>query len=519
MSKNTAQFKEPLTEATFDIKNMSVTKPYNNDEYKFTKYFLKYKYPDTTSDNVVVRLNGLKVRKAFPPFKKNGETTKYPKVFVLFELANKGQLDMINQILEFSNKTLFENRTNNKSHAMFDTYEEFLEAEKLSTDNIFRNEEEPMVIGVSFPLQGFAAEGDQQAVTISYVDKENPPVGNVTTCGDIDVMLPRGSICDVFYEPQSIKVEQRGGAYSLMTTVHKSIRVTSYSQPSVGGGSGKINGVSCSDFDVETIVLGDRDPEMKNRIKPKMTYTTSKGEEKQRSISLNLKNVDVYLSRKENIDNDTGETKYSWSMAVSLDEEQAGVIEAIETHLYNEFISDSKKILGKKKTNKSHPMGFDDVANFRISLRPPSEKSDKHTIWLSVFCKNQGDEVPDFCNNFYKPGDKDETFTNEEVMELIVNRRHTGVDLNMYVKHIWFMANGNQSLKWALGNATVDPSSIGGDFNIVNEPSVFADVTSVDMGGAGSAFTDVTTNNQSAEDSENENNEENSVDDSSAEED
>lgn len=492
MSSNTQPTKEPLNEKTFDLSNLVVGSESKNEEYKFSKFYIKYKYPDTTSDDAVICLKGVKVRKAFPPFKsKDGKVSTYPKVFVLFELANDEQLDLINSLLDYTDKSVFEKRSSFAPLEDYETLEELVEEGALQKrDSIFRNPDDPRVIGVSFPLEGMCADGDKQMVNIVYRDPVNKPNPDVITCGDIDVMLPRDSICDILFQPQCIKVNWQGGGYTLMTTIHKRINVTSYATPGQGNGTKKITGVDLDKFDTDTIVLGKRDPEEKRRIKPKMEYTTSKGEDKLRSISVNVKSADIYLSRRENT-NESGEKSYSWSMAVSLDDEQAKVIEAIETKLYDDFIENSAELMGvpKKKTKKRHPMGTNDKASFRVALRPPGEKSDKSTVWIAVFAKNQGADVPDFCGNFYKPGSSEELYTDEEVMDIIANRRHTNVDLNMYIKHIWFLADGNvQTVKWSLGNATIDPTSVGGNFNVGEETSMFSDVT---MGGEGSAFTDV----------------------------
>lgn len=494
MPTNTS--KDPLNVDTFDVSCLTTGKPQDFADYSFVKLPLLYDYPDTTNDNVVVMLQGIKVRKAFPPFKsKDGSVARYPKVFVLFELANEKQLDLINSILNYADEVVFKNRSNLKGLTQFDTLEELREAEKQNREFVFRNEDDPMVIGISFPLEGFAASDDKQVVKIVYRDTENKPMPNVLQSGNIDEVLPRDSVCDVFFHPQTIKVAYQG-AYNVIPSIYSQVNVMKYATPSQSSVSQKINGVKCNDFDVDNIVLGKRDPDEKRRIKPKLKYTNSKGEEKLRAISLNLTDADVFLSRRENTDNNTGEVTYSWTLAANIDAEQAEVVESIESKLYEDFIANSKELTGKKRTKKGHPMGSDKAACFKVSLREPNEKSDKHTLWLGVFVKNQGDEVPDFCNNFYKPGSKDETYTNEEVMKIINKQRHTGVDLNIYVKHIWYIQNGEaQTVKWALGNATIDPSNIGGDFNTGDTTSVYNDVVAgTEMGGKNSAFTNVTAN-------------------------
>lgn len=489
---------DPLTEENFTTDNLSITDENKYTDYKFSKFFFRYKYDNTTSDSPVVKLSGLKVRKAFPPYKdpKTGTVGKYPKIFVLFELANEKQLDMIKSILDFTDKKAFEVRKKIPSLEDYETFEELLEDELNNRKSIFRNADEPMVIGLSFPVEGLAAPNDKQAVKIVYRDPTNKPSPDVSTCGDVDVILPRDTVCEVFFQPQCMKVSWQGGAYTMMANVHKRINVTTYVTPGEGsgGGSKKINGVKTSDFDTESIVLGVRDPEEKRRIKPKMKYTNSKDEEKLRSISVNVCGADIYMSRRENT-NENGEVSYSWSMAIGLNDEQAEAISSIEQKLHADFINNSAKLLGlaKNKTVKKHPYGYNDKACFRTSLYPPNDKSDKHTLWVSVFAKDPGSDVPDFCDNFFKPGSSEEVYTNEEVMNIINNQRHTGVDLNIYIKHIWFLNNDTvQTIKWCLGNATVDANNVGVNVNVGDETSMFSDVTTK-MGGEGSAFSDVVT--------------------------
>lgn len=501
---------DPLTPKTFDSSKVTFDSYQSYDEYNFGKYRVGYKYDSTTNDKLVIKLCDVKVRKAFQPMKDNdGNDKPYPKVFALFELANDEQVKVIDDIHQRMAEFMFEHREKHypDSHADYETVEDI--KDELKREAVFRNSDDHRVIGLNFPLEGFC-NPDNWSVKVNYMDKENPPSPDVKTSGQIDSVLSKDSVCDIFIHAQFVKITSTG-EYNLQLGVFQKIIVTKYATPGTSGNK-KMTGTDCDKFDVDGITLGDiivNDKKAKS-LKPKVKYTNGKGEEKLGSISLHIKDADIYMARNENTDAKTGKVSYSWTMNVRFKDDEADVIDAIENKCYELICKDHKKYKDTPKPKKSYRKGFDNKSSFRTSLRDGTEKSAKRNMYISVFCNNPGDDVPDFCGNFYKPGSECEKYSNEEVVSELANRRHTGVSMNIYVKHIWYCI-GFDTLKWAMGNATVDITDAGTTFKTGEDVNVYKDVTDVTpadndddnktvLGGAKSAFTDVGSSSKDNED-------------------
>jgi len=496
---------DPLTVDTFDKSKVTFDGYQSFDEYNFGKYRIGYKYDGTTNDKLVIKLCGVKVRKAFPPMKdKDGNVKTYPKVFVLFELDNDEQVRVIDEIHYRAAEFMYQNKEKHYPDN-FQDYNSVADIkDELKREAVFRNSDDPRVIGLNFPLEGFC-NGDNWSVKVNYMDRENPPSPDVKTSGDINSVLSQDSVCDLFIHAQFIKITSTG-EYNLQLGVFQKINVMQYVTPGQGGsGNKKISGIDFDKFDTNTITLGDIiiNSQSAKSLKPKTSYVNTKGENKLRSISLNITDGEVYLGRQENTDSKTGKVSYSWSMNVRFKDDEADVIDEIEQKCYDLIVDDHKKYKGTPKAKKSYRKGFDNKASFRTSLRDPTDKTPKRSMYLSVYCENPGDDVPDFCGNFYKPGPECEKYTNEEVVNDIANRRHTGVGMNIYIKHIWYCV-GYDSLKWSLGNATVDVTDAGTTFKTGDDVSVYKDVTNVTplnedddtqshsaIGSSKSAFVDV----------------------------
>lgn len=519
---------DPLTAATFDSKKLVIGNYSEFKEYNFGKYKIAYKYSASTNDKLVIKLSGVTIRKAFPPLaNSDGSSKQYPKVFVLLELADDDQVKILEDIHQSMAEFMFENRDKHfPDPSDYNSVEDVMD--ELKKEFVFRNSDNPRVIGVSFPLEGFTAS-DNISIKVVYKDTNNPPAPDVKTCGSIDNMLTPGSVCDIFLVPQSMKVTSTG-QYNLQLGIYHQINVTTYAAPGQGGSSKKIPGVDCDKIDLDTFTLGDiiKNDQGGKKLKPKMSYTTSKGEDKFRGVTLNITDGEVYLARNENKD-DNGNVTYAWSMNLRLEDDQADVIDAIEQKCYDLMSENYKKYKGSAKP-KSYKKGNDKKSRFRTALRDPTDKTSKRSIYLSVYCKEPGSAVPSFCDNFFKPGSEEETYTDEEVVNDIANQRHTGVSMTIYIKHIWYCVDYD-SVKWSLGHATIDVTDTGANFNTGDTSDVFKDVTNANaadddtdqptLGGASSAFNDVGTSNETTtkDDSDNDSDNDNADDNGKSEQD
>ena len=149
--------------------------------------------------------------------------------------------------------------------------------------------------------------------------------------------------------------------------------------------------------------------------------------------------------------------KSSFNVVYRLNEEHQEKFEEIDNHLKQDFYTNfSKYESGKKITKKMLDKKFKGAV----------KHSDEYpaNMWYSVYAEDSGNDTFDFKGNFYKPDGSQ--YTNDEVMNDIFGNTLT-CDLNVYLKHIWFVSSkGTYSAKFNVGSVVVDTSSTSVEYDL-----------------------------------------------------
>ena len=442
MSAQNAPLK-PLSVSEFDISKLSMGASRENTERGFTKHYLNYNRGTSIQDNkAIVKFENVKVQGVYAP---NEGSNKYGMLCVI---QDKAQVKLLKEVEEQILQLALENK-----EGWFDDSELEKEDVEASYKSMVKHNEtyNNTSFTVNFP---FMTDEVKDPVILQYLEGCGEPTQEMLDSSDLTVKLPRGSVVDLFLHITNVLVQDSSKEFNLQRTVFKRINVRKLASDSGSSSSGPRPGMTVEEIDVSNIVSGDviTNDRQGRSLKPKYQYTTKDGEEKLRSLTVHLPSVKVSFRRQVD---DSG--KSSFNVVYRLNEEHLEKFEEIDDHLKQDFYTNFGKYeSGKKITKKMLDKKFKGAV----------KHSDEYpaNMWYSVYAEDKGDNTFDFKGNFYKPDGSQ--YTNEEVMNDVFGHTLT-CDLNVYLKHIWFVtAKGTYSAKFNVGSVVVDTTATSVEYDL-----------------------------------------------------
>ena len=438
---------KPLTVSEFDVSNLSMGSSRENTERGFTKHYLNYNRGNLQDNKLIVKLENVKVQGVYPP---KEESTKYGMLCII---QDDTQVKLLRSVEKYIQDLALKN-----NEAWFEDGELEKEDIEASFKSMVKHNEtyNNTSFSVNFP---FMTDEVKDPVFLQYLKGCGEPTQEMLDSTDLTVKLPRGSVVDLFLHITNVIVQNSSKEFNIQRTVFKRINVRELGSSGESGSTGPRPGMNVDEIDVSNIVSGDviTNDRQGRSLKPKYQYTTKDGEDKLRSLSIHLPGVEVSFRRQ--VDDNR---KSSFNVVYRLNEEHLEKFEEIDEHLKQDFYSNfSKYESGKKITKKMLDKKFKGAVNHSNDY--PAN------MWYSVYVEDSGDGAFDFKGNFYKPDGSQ--YTNDEVMNDVFGNKPTGnkltCDLNVYLKHIWFVASkGTYSAKFNVGSVVVDTSSTSVEYDL-----------------------------------------------------
>jgi hypothetical protein len=426
---------KPLTVSEFDFTKLSIGGSRENTERGFTKHYLNYNR-DNLQDNKAILKISAKILGVYPPNDgsyKNGMLCIIDDVNQI-KLLNDIESHVLKLALEH-NKEWFDDATLEKEDIDCN-YNQMVKHNDTYKNTSFT---------VNFP---FMTDEVKDPVTLQYLEGCGEPTQEMIDSNNLVTKLPRGSVVDIFLHFTNILVQNGSNDFNIQRTIFKRINVKTLGSQDGMSSNGPRPGMNIDEIDVSNIFMGEviTNERQGRSLKPKYQYTTTDGEKKLRSLSVNLKDVPVSFRRQVD---DTG--KSSFSVVYRLNEDHLDKFSEIDEYLKQQFHSDFTKYeSGKKITKKMLDKKFKGAV--KHSDEYPSN------MWYSVYAVPDGDGF-DFKDNFYKPNGS--TYSNDDILNDIFGNNLT-CELNVYLKHIWFVSSkGTYSAKFNVGSVVVDSSTIG----------------------------------------------------------
>ena len=440
----TATPTKPMTVDEFDVSNLTIGNSREYADHGFVKHYLIYDRGNIQDNKLIVKFENVKIKGVYAP----GENST--KNGMKCAVEDEAQIQLLTSLEDhIKNIALSKN-------------EEWFEDGELEMDDIeasfkpmlkFNDKGNYHSFTVNFP---FMVDEVKDAVTLQYLKGCGEPTQEMLDSNDLLVKLPYNSVVDLFLNITNVKIENSSKEFNIQRTVFKRINVKKIGQSSSDGASnGPRPGRNVEEIDVSKIVMGDviTNDRQGRSLKPKYGYTNASGEEKLGSLTVNLPGVKVSFRRQ--IDN---EGKSSFNVVYRLNEDHLSKFEEIDEHLKQEFYSNFGKYeSGKKLTKKMLDKKF----------RGAVKHSDDYpaNMWYSVYATaDESGDGFDFKGNFYKPDGTQ--YTNDEVLNDIFGNTLV-CDLNVYLKHIWFVASkGTYSAKFNVGSVVVDTASTNVEYDL-----------------------------------------------------
>lgn len=427
---------KPLSVSEFDVSKLSKGSSRENTERGFAKHYINYDHGKSIQDNkVIVKFENVKVQGVYPP---NDGNIKYGMLCIIQE---EEQIKLMNDVEKHIQELALENK-----EAWFGDSELEKEDIEASYKSMVKHNEtyNNTSFSVNFP---FMNDEVKDPVTLQYMEGCGEPTQEMLDSSDLIVKLPRGSIVDMFLQITNILVQDSSKEFNIQRTVFKRINVRKLASLSDSSSKGPRPGMNLDEIDVSKIVSGDviTNERQGRSLKPKYKYTTKDGEEKLRSLTVHL--PDVKVSFRRQVD-DSG--KSNFNVVYRLNEEHLEKFEEIDEQLKQDFYNNfSKYESGKKITKKMLDKKFKGAV--KHSEDYPAN------MWYSIYAEDTGDDTFDFKGNFYKPDGTQ--YSNDDILNGVFGNTLT-CDLNVYLKHIWFVtAKGTYSTKYNVGSIVVDKSS------------------------------------------------------------
>lgn len=442
MSSQNAPLK-PLSVSEFEVSKLSMGASRENTERGFTKHYINYNREKTIQDNkAIVKFENVKIQGVYAP---NEGSSKYG---ILCVIQDDNQIELLTNVEKHIQDLALKNK-----EALFDDSELEKEDIEASYKSMVKHNEtyNNTSFTVNFP---FMTDEVKDPVTLQYLEGCGTPTQEMMDSTDLTVKLPRGSVVDMFLQITNILVQDSSKEFNIQRTIFKRINVRKLASVSTSSSSGPRPGMTVEEIDVSNIVSGDviTNERQGRSLKPKYKYTTKDGEDKLRSLTVHL--PDVKVSFRRQVD-DNG--KSNFNIVYRLNEDHLEKFEEIDDQLKQDFFTNfSKYESGKKITKKMLDKKFKGAV--KHSEDYPAN------MWYSIYAEDKGDDTFDFKGNFYKPDGSQ--YSNDEIINDIFGNTLT-CDLNVYLKHIWFVsAKGTYSAKFNVGSVVVDTSSSGVEYDL-----------------------------------------------------
>lgn len=443
MSKSTATKLVPQTTPTYKTQNIKFGKPNKNVDYGFVKHRLTYEDPESkASDNDnFIKLDNLKVVRVYKPKPED----KAPKYSVIFSVSEK-DYEFCKTFDKYVLDYVYENRgsifDNGNDYDMEDLETNYKPVFKVSDSGSYS-------VTVSFPFNNPEVKNP---VRIGY--KEDNIDKEVLQSTDLAKKLGTGSVCEIFLHFTNLYRDDTD-KFKVQTTIYKRINVDKYEDSQTGGVGGggtfklapSVSTINCEeDIDMGNVVTNDNQG---RSLKPRLKYQTPDGETKFKSISLGIKGNMRFVRM---LDSKTNKT--SFSVVYNPTDEEVEHFNAMNEYMKEDLLKNYGKYEKGKKITKKNLNN-----QFRGTVKTDDEGN--HTMWFTVYARDQEDGTFDFCGNFKKL-DGVSSYTNEEIYNNVFGHEFN-CEMNIYFKHIWF--GKYYSCKFNMGTIKMDLKNVEYDLD------------------------------------------------------